>query len=100
MKRNSVFVDQIVVIRIGSGESQHSPAHFVFVATVDRIGEETFNGVLQEELEKYIARHTVQIDAAFFQARQVTVLFSRGQLIENLSLRREVRVNGGNRSTK
>src|ERR1700738_3818608 len=99
-KRNSVLVDQIVVICIGSGESQHSPTHFVFVATVDGIGEKTFDGVLQEEFEKYIARHAVQIDAAFFQARQVTVLCLGRQLVECLSLRLEVRVNGGNRSAQ
>src|SRR5215469_15266157 len=100
MERNSVLVDQIVIIGIGSWKSQHSPAHFVFVATVDGIGEQTFHCVLQEELEKYGARHAVQIDAALFQARKVTVLFGRGQLIKCLSQRREVCANRGNRPAK
>src|SRR5215469_12023792 len=100
MERNSVLVDQIVIIGIGSWESQHSPAHFVFVATVDGIGEKTFHCVLQEEFKKYVARDAVQIDAASFQARQVAVLFCRGQLIKCLSLCDEVGDNGGNRSAK
>jgi hypothetical protein len=47
MKFNSMLIDQIVVIRIRTGEPDHLPGDFVFVAAIDWIGEKSFNRVLQ-----------------------------------------------------
>src|ERR1022692_3817954 len=45
MKFNSMLIDQIVVIRIRAGESNHLPGDFVLVAAINRIGEESFNAL-------------------------------------------------------
>src|ERR1700760_4805598 len=48
LELHTVFIDRFVVIRVSTGKSNHSPRHHVAIAAVDRIGEKTFNGHLQQ----------------------------------------------------
>ena len=82
MKFNSMLIDQIVVIRIRAGEPDHLPGDFVLIAAINRIGEESFNRVLQQEVEEYVRRHAVKVDISFFKSRKICVFFFGRQLIE------------------
>src|SRR5258708_17425820 len=47
-----VFFDMVAVVVTRAGKADHLPARHVSVAAIERIGEETFHGVLQHQLEK------------------------------------------------
>src|SRR5271157_4298352 len=100
MKFNSMLIDQIVVIRIRTGESDHLPGDFVLVSAIDRIGEESFYRVLQQEVEEYVGRNTVKVDVSLFETRKIRVLFFGRQLVEGLRLRGKVRIDRENGSAE
>src|ERR1700690_2217990 len=99
-KFNSMLIDQIVVIRIRTGKSDHLPGDFVFVAAINRIGEESFYRVLQQEVEEYVRRNAVEVDISFFESRKISVFFFGRQLIEGLCLRGKVRIDRVNGSAE
>src|ERR1019366_9368026 len=100
MKFNSMLIDQIVVIRIRAGETDHLPCNFVLVAAINRIGEESFNRVLQKEVEEYVRRHAVKVDVSCFESRKICVFFFGRQLVERLFLRSKVRIDRENGSAE
>src|ERR1700727_1166644 len=55
----SVARHPFFIIVVGSGESDHLPGPHIFIATVDRIREVTFLGVLQEHREEGLTVDTV-----------------------------------------
>jgi hypothetical protein len=77
----------------GAGEADHGPADHAFVATVDRVAEEPFLGVLQQQVEEYLRWYRVKMcrdfTAARFQATQhivsgSAVLRSKSFAVERL----------------
>jgi hypothetical protein len=72
---DAVLVDQVVVVRVGPGKSDHLPRNFVFVSAIDRIGEESFYGVFQKEVKKCVGGNPVKVDTTLFEIGQVRILF-------------------------
>ena len=100
MKFNTMLINQVVVICIRTGESDHLPGDFVLVAAINRIGEESFYRVLQEEVEECVRRNAVKVDISFFETRKICVFFFGRQLVEGLCLRGKVRIDRENGSAE
>src|ERR1039458_6222828 len=100
MKFHTVLIDQVVVICVRTGKSDHLPGDFVLVAAINRIGEESFNRVLQQELEECVRRHAGKVDISFFESRKIYVLFFVRQLVEGFCLRGKVRIDRENGSAE
>src|ERR1039458_2896141 len=100
MKFHTMLINQVVVICICTGESDHLPSDFVLIAAINRIGEESFFRVLQQEVEECVRRHAVEVNISFFESRKICVFFLGRQLIEGLCLRGEVRIDRENGSAE
>lgn len=77
-----MLVDKVVVVGIGPGKSDHLPRDFVSVSAVDRVGEESFYGVFQEEVKKRVGGNAVKVDTSLFETGQVSVFLRWWQLIK------------------
>src|ERR1700690_4487144 len=100
MKFHTMLIDQVVVICIRTGKSDHLPGDFVHVAAINRIGEESFYRVLQQEVEECVRGNAVKVDISFFETRKIGVLFFGRQLVEGLCLRGKVRIDRENGSAE
>src|SRR5215470_1866307 len=52
-----VLINQLVVVPVRPRKSHHLPADHLFVAAINRIGEETFDCVLQQKVGEHFRRH-------------------------------------------
>src|SRR5262245_7412084 len=87
-----MLINEVVVRRIGAGESNHPPRHHAAVSAVDRIAEETFDSALPKRRKENIGWHATEILAAGFQAVEIGVLLCCGHFGER-RLGFEVRID-------
>ena len=79
---DAVLVDQVVIVRVGSGKTDHLPGNFVFVSAIDRIRKKTFDGVFQEEFKKCVGGNAIKVDTSLFETGKVSIFLRGGQLIK------------------
>ena len=54
-------------IGAGAGEADHGPADHAFIAAMDRVAEESFFGVLQQQIEENLRRNAIELRFAGFE---------------------------------
>src|SRR6516225_10122958 len=59
-------VTRLIVMR--AWEADHLPSRHVLVAAVDRVGQESFLRVLDDELEKFLAVSALELERAIFES--------------------------------
>jgi hypothetical protein len=72
-----VAMDPIAIIIAGTREADHFPAGHITIAAIDRIGEKTFAGILQDDFEERRRAGAIECDRS---------LFKRGARVGNYSL--------------
>src|SRR5471032_2388550 len=80
-----VLVDMVAIVVARAGKADHLPARHALVAAIERIGEETFHGVLEHQFEKLLGAEAgpqLQSDLAAVQPRQHRVLLIQAQASE------------------
>jgi hypothetical protein len=69
-------------LRGPSRKADQLPADEVLIAAIHRIGEEAFDGVLQQHLEEVLGRRACELEIAFLQSMQQLILLVGAKLGE------------------
>src|SRR5690348_7018430 len=80
-----VTLDPLAIIVVRAGKADHLPADHVLVAAIDRIGEESVLGVLEQRLEEVVAIRALELERLVFQSLDDLVLVVVGELGKRLA---------------
>src|SRR5689334_3878853 len=65
--RHAVLLDVLRIDRGDAGKADQLPADLVAVAAIDRVGEETFDRVVEQQVEEEARRHRVERELALVE---------------------------------
>ena len=80
-----VTVDPVAIIIVRPRESDHLPRGHIFVAAVNRVGEEAVPGVRENEREEALAVEAIELERAVLQTRDDLVLLVVGEIRKALA---------------
>src|ERR1700726_3704040 len=82
----AVRLDQVGVGRGQAGKADHLPRHLVAVAAVDRIGEETLHGEVEQRIEKLLAVEINELGLALVERLDRLFALALRKTVEILAL--------------
>src|SRR5436853_5235589 len=84
--RHAMLLDVLRVDGGHAGKADQLPADLVAVAAVYGVGEEAFDGVVEEQVEEETRRHRLERKLAFIERAQHFLLLRERQLVERLAI--------------
>ena len=83
--RSIMTVDPVAIVVVRAWKTDHLPRGHVFVAAVDRVGEEAVPRVREDEREEALAVEAIELERAVLEARDDLVLLLVGEIRKGLA---------------